>query len=169
MKISEIVKSYEQRQTIELTKLEDGFDPDVLAEVFVDHHVKIFIKGCDFFDIFDDGRILICENAMAVERTDLNITDDAEIVDTSGKFIEVVYNIKNFEISATYNFKIDIADNSGKKPNRGTLFSEGIVKLEVVTPKKPPIKSTEINSLPKGPDIIDITFLYKAYVLEDFS
>jgi len=168
MKLAEILTEarldYKDRPTIELDKITVPFDPEILADMIETNQAKLFINGWDLSDICDDAGITITQDALATEASELNVTDDCEIDDVDGDFTKMFYSVKDAMLYVEYDFKVSVsAPYSGstpsKKRNKGSFRTEGIASIEVLTEKKLAIKP--IGSLPKDPDIVDMTKLYK--------
>ena len=168
MRVIEITKrlrqtnvSYEDRPAINLDELSEPFDPDLLIDMCLDDHAKVLIKGQDFSDVLADAKIIISEQRMFTERSDLNITDDAEIDFIDGNFKKVLYSLKTHEVHFSYDFSIFICerDHDKNKTNKGRLevYGEGKAWVNKPIKKNKIIEAADTDALPSGHDIIDMT------------
>lgn len=124
----------------------DAFDPDLLVSMIEEHHVKVFIFDQDITDLMSDAQIRIAEYIAPLYVKDY---DEPDIEDAMAEYKKVLYSPNEEAIYASY--EIEITFMLGRRK---------MVKNETGQAKITGSDAVEIDKLPDGPNIIDISKVY---------
>jgi hypothetical protein len=157
-------ENYADRPTVDITKLTEPFDPELLGSMIDDHEAKIFIKHWDLDDVFSDAKRQAADDGMAHEQSDLNITKDSEVTDITGNFSKVFYNVKTHKLYVECDFKVYVKGYfaGGNKGNKGQFWQNNDYQIEVTDSNvEVKLEAAGPGWSKTNPDIVDLTQFYK--------